>query len=254
MAAQGNHDAPTIAPQGFGPNAIEDIALTAGAAIGALDQIVGEEEKWAGAWRQRLARTAAAVTTTQAGRVEDEAALRDAVLLTRLGDDVGPAGSLLLAWRQLAARPAGKLLTAKYLAAAPKAFGYSHDDEVISDLAHELGQLVASEGIIAPLLGASAIVQRHGFVPMVESWLADVLLAQRLVWTHAVPLLGTEMIVGKSAARSRRSMVAARVMDIELGSEQAKRLLAAQARAALRAPDLFRRPRAPRRKVVGNRS
>jgi hypothetical protein len=80
---------------------VEDIAITAGAAICALDAVVRRQERWAGVWRQRLALAAAAATARQVGRVEDEAALRDAVLLTRPGDDVGPAGSLLLAWRRL---------------------------------------------------------------------------------------------------------------------------------------------------------
>lgn len=71
---------------------IEDVALVAGAAIGALDAMVRRQERWAGAWRQRLAISAAAATAKQAGRVEEEAALRDAVLLTRPGDNVGPAG------------------------------------------------------------------------------------------------------------------------------------------------------------------
>ena len=65
---------------------VGDIALAAGAAIGALDAVVRRDEKWAGAWRQRLALAAAAVTAKQAGRVEDESALRDAVLLARPGD------------------------------------------------------------------------------------------------------------------------------------------------------------------------
>ena len=68
---------------------VEELALTAGATIGALDAVVRRQERWAGAWRQRLALSAAAVTTRQAGRVEDENALRDAVLLTRPGDEAG---------------------------------------------------------------------------------------------------------------------------------------------------------------------
>ncbi|WP_352972073.1 DUF1403 family protein [Mesorhizobium sp. M0954] len=58
--------------------------------------------KMAGASRQRLA-LAPAATARQAGRTEDEAALRDALVITRRGDDVGPAGRMLLAWRKLAA-------------------------------------------------------------------------------------------------------------------------------------------------------
>ncbi|WP_353642727.1 DUF1403 family protein [Mesorhizobium sp. WSM2239] len=78
--------------QGPAGQHVEDIALVAGTAIGALDAVVRRQERWAGAWRQRLAFSAAAVTAKQAGRVEDEAALRDAVLLRRPGDDVGPTG------------------------------------------------------------------------------------------------------------------------------------------------------------------
>lgn len=74
-------DAQTVAGQD-----LEDVAIAAGAAIGALDAVVRRDEKWAGAWRQRLALAAAAVTAKQAGRVEDEAALRDAVLLARPND------------------------------------------------------------------------------------------------------------------------------------------------------------------------
>ncbi len=72
-------DAQSLAAQGAGPGALEEVALVAGAAITALDAVVRQEEKWAGAWRQRLALTAAALAARQAGRVEAEAALRDAV-------------------------------------------------------------------------------------------------------------------------------------------------------------------------------
>lgn len=78
-------------------NKFEDVSLAAGAAIGALDAVVRRQERWAGAWRQRLALSAAVATAKQAGRVEDESALRDAVLLTGPGDNVGPAGRFLLA-------------------------------------------------------------------------------------------------------------------------------------------------------------
>ncbi|MER9125796.1 DUF1403 family protein [Mesorhizobium sp. M0959] len=50
-------------------------------------------------------------TAKQARGVEDEAALRDVLLLTRPEDEVGPAGRMLLAGRELAAHPAEDLLT-----------------------------------------------------------------------------------------------------------------------------------------------
>ena len=228
-------DAQSLAAQG-----IEDVAVAAGAAIGALDAVVRRQERWAGAWRQRLALAAAAATANQAGRVEDEAALRDAVLLTRPGEflSVGPAGLLLLAWRRLAARPAEELLTEKNLAAVLEEFGYAPDDEVVSDLADDLRQLAAGAGMVATLFGAFVTAERHGFGRAVGAWLADLLLARRLGWAHAVPLLGAEVALGSSPGRSRRPSTAIVAVSAEDEAGRAKGLLAAQARAALRAIDL----------------
>ena len=55
--------------QGLATQSFEDVALAAGAALSVLDAVVRQEEKWAGAWRQRLALAAAAVTVRQVGRV-----------------------------------------------------------------------------------------------------------------------------------------------------------------------------------------
>lgn len=218
---------------------VEDVAIAAGAALGMLDALVRRQERWAGAWRQRLALSAAAVTAKQAGRIEDESALRDAVMLTRPGDflSVGPAGLLLLAWRRLAARPRDELLTEKNLTAVLEEFGYAPDDEAVSDLADDLRQLADGAGILATLTGAFMAAERHGFGRAVGAWLADALLAQRLGWTHAVPLLGGEAALGTSA-RPRRSAASSVATGIETDPERAKGLLAAQARAALRAIDL----------------
>jgi hypothetical protein len=231
-------DAQPVAGKGVGLNALEDVALVAGAAIGALDQIVRREEKWAGAWRQRLALAAAAVTTRQAGRVEDEAALRDAVLLTRPGDDVGPAGRLLLAWRRLAARPAEDLLTEKNLGAVLEAFGYAPDDETVGDLAEELRKCSAGIGTVATFAGVFTITQRYGFGRALGVWFADALLAQRLGWANAMPLLGTDIASSMRSDRSRGAATLNSTLGIEEETELAKTLLASQARAALRAIDL----------------
>jgi hypothetical protein len=230
-------DAQSLGSQGLGPNALEDIAIAAGAVIGALDAVVRRKQRWAGAWRQRLALAAAAVTARQAGRVEDEAALRDAVLLTRPGDDVGPAGRMLLAWRRLAARPAEELLTEASIAGVLDAFGLARNVETAADLADELRQLAATEGAVGVLVGAFAAIERRGLPRTVGCWLADAMLAQRLGWTHAVALLGGEAAGANGSGRLRRpSDVAA--TSIEAIPERAKILLAAQARAALRAVDL----------------
>jgi hypothetical protein len=218
---------------------VEEVALAAGATIGALDAMVRRQERWAGAWRQRLALSAAAATAKQAGRVEDESALRDAVLLTRPGDflSVGPAGSMLLAWRRLAGTPAEKLLTGASIGAVLDDLGLRRDDEVVSDLADDLRQISAGIGTVGVLTGAFAAAERYGFARAFGCWLADALLAQRLGWAHAVPLLGAEAALGASA-RPRRSASGSVATSIEVDSERAKSLLAAQARCALRAIDL----------------
>ena len=216
---------------------VEDIAIAAGAAIGALDAVVRRQERWAGAWRQRLALSAAAATAKQAGRVEDEAALRDAVLLTRPGDNVGPAGHLLFAWRRLAARPVEELLTGVSIGAVLDDLGLARNDEGVSDLTDDLRQLATSDGTVRMMTGAIAIAERHGFARALGVWLADALLAQRMGWVHAVPLLGAEAAFGTSA-RPRRSAASSVATGTETDPERAKSLLAAQARAALRAIDL----------------
>ncbi|MES0192781.1 DUF1403 family protein [Mesorhizobium sp. LSJC264A00] len=178
--------------QACAPKGLENAAIVAGAALGALDAVVRRHEKWAGAWRQRLALSAAAMTAKQAGRVEDESALRDAVLLTRPGDNVGPAGRFLLAWRRLAGTPAEKLLTAASIARVLENLGHVRDDKAVSDLADELRQLAVSAGTVGMLTGAFMAAKRHSFGRTVGAWLADALLAQRLGWTQAMPLMGAE--------------------------------------------------------------
>ena len=224
--------------QGLVSKDVADVALVGGASIGALDAMVRRQERWAGAWRQRLALSASAVTARQAGRIEGENALRDAVLLTKPGDDVGPGGRMLLAWRRLAIRPSEDLPTGKNLRAVLGEFGYAPDDAAVGGLADELRQLGAGVGMVGMLTGAFAAAERYGFGRAAGAWLADALVAQRLGWTHAVPLLGAEVIAGLGAPRPRRSGTGIAAASIEDEGVRAKSLLAAQARAALRAVDL----------------
>ncbi|MGX5806198.1 DUF1403 family protein [Bradyrhizobium sp. Arg314] len=221
-----------------GPQLVEDAVFAAAAALTALDAVVRRQQRWAGVWRQRLALAAAAATARQAGRVEDEAALRDAVLLSRPGDNVGPAGRMLLAWRKLAARPAAKLLTERSLTELLNDLGLALDDEALGDLADGLRRFAAASGTVGMLTGAVVATERHGVGRIAGSWLADALLAQQLGWAHAVPLLGTEPAWGASAARRGRPATVVAATGLEAESDRAKNLLAAHARAALRAIDL----------------
>ncbi|MER8608508.1 DUF1403 family protein, partial [Mesorhizobium sp. M1233] len=166
--------------RGLAGKEVEDVALAAGAAIGALDAVVRRQERWAGVWRQPLALAAAAVTARKAGRVEDEAALRDAVLFARPGDilsgstTLGPAGLLLVAWRRLAGRPAEDLLTKKTLTAVLEQLGFfARDDAAVSDLADALRRLATTEGAVGMLTGACAAVEGHGLPRAMGPWRAE---------------------------------------------------------------------------------
>ncbi|MER9863043.1 DUF1403 family protein [Mesorhizobium sp. M0185] len=220
--------------------ALEDIEFMAGAAIALLDAVVRRQEKWAGVWRQRLALSAAAMVAKRSGRAEDGVALRDAVTLTRPGDDVGPAGRLLLAWRKLAARPAESLLSDQAVVAAAERFGFSSDD-VIGEIAAAARDLSANDG---PAVAASArmLDTVAGLLPEAErslgAWLADVVLARKLNWPVAVPLLGVQLFVTRSAAEREKSGRQQR-SGPALGEEWRKQqCLAGLARAAIQAIDL----------------
>jgi hypothetical protein len=83
-----------------------DVAFVAGSALTKLDNLVRSEPPWAGCWRARQALSCAAAAVKWTGRSEDEAAIRDAVLLAAPGDDPGPAGRVFLTFQKLAARSA----------------------------------------------------------------------------------------------------------------------------------------------------
>jgi hypothetical protein len=84
-----------------------EAAFMAGATLNSLDMLVRSDPAWAGAWRQRLALKCAVAAVRLAGRIEDEAALRDVWTLRPSGTDpsaVGPAGGILSAWRRLGSK------------------------------------------------------------------------------------------------------------------------------------------------------
>jgi hypothetical protein len=79
--------------------------FVAGVVLLALDRIIRSDPDWLGVLRARQALRAAAASVRLLRHREDEAALRDAHHLTRLGDDPGPAGRIYRLWRDFSARP-----------------------------------------------------------------------------------------------------------------------------------------------------
>src|SRR5271170_7161426 len=191
------------------PETEAEAAFLAGAALARLDAIVRENPPWAGAWRQRLALQAAAASVARAGRSEDEAALRDALHLGRPGADPGPAGRRLLAWRALTAGSAGQWRSA--LARAAELL------QIPSDEALQAAIAAAEACVASPRPAPFAAARAHerarraltaaagragaGESELLAAWLADSVLAQKLNWPFALPLLAAPLF----AAAGRRA-------------------------------------------------
>jgi len=219
------------------PATLEDAALAAGAALGALDTVIRRSECWSGVWRQRLALAAAAVTARQSGRVEDEAGLRDAVLLARSGDDVGPGGHMLLAWRSLASVRARTLLSGDTLAGVIEGFGLADANAMADDLAGRIQGATVGGNPVTGAIAAFELIEdshRRAKVRDIAPWVADAVLANGFGWPHAVPLICAELADGKGSLLLRSQH---RETSTE-GEARRLRLLAGYARAALRAVDL----------------
>jgi hypothetical protein len=160
----------------------EAAAFRSGALLAHLAVVAAAADLPAALWRDRLALAAAVAAARAAGRPEGPGALRDALHLTRAGDDPGPAGRILRQWSRAAARPVsaahlGRVLEevapdriAPWLEAARlDAAGPTPVDRA----AGVIGAVLADH----PRAGTAALI------------LADAALARGLGWTHMLPLL-----------------------------------------------------------------
>ncbi|SDR63991.1 Protein of unknown function [Rhizobiales bacterium GAS113] len=179
-----------------------DAAFLAGAGLGALDGIVRSDAPWAGAWRQRLAlMCAAAASARMAGRREDEASLRDAWYLRRPDQDPGPAGRILGAWRRLA-RASGVF---ELVVEAAMAFGLPNEGALervtIQGLANS-----DRPALVAAAEAATLVMAGRPEREILGLFIADAVLAQRLRWPVAVPLLAGQILhpALKSGPNGRR--------------------------------------------------
>lgn len=168
---------PTAAPGGD----LAAACFDAGAALALLGQAVTGEATHLGLWLDRLALRASAAILKLAGRREDEAAIRDAALLTRPGDDPGPAGRAFALWRRLVAR-------------TPSLTGTADLQQVLglSSPAGIPDPALVSPDRPAPLAAAGAAItlhRHHPRQPGLALAVADLVLARSLDWPRTVPLL-----------------------------------------------------------------
>jgi hypothetical protein len=142
---------------------------------------------FAGVWRRRLALKAAAASARIARRGEDEAMLRDAFLLRHGGDDPGPAGRMLVAWRSL---DRSAPLAGDAVFHVAETLQLKVDDALRAAIA-EVQQLAASAQA-APFAAAQAarvVVAQRPDAEILALWLADAVLAVRLKWPLPLPLI-----------------------------------------------------------------
>ncbi|TNB46244.1 DUF1403 family protein [Martelella lutilitoris] len=196
VATPANTVMPTAAMPGWarprGPDLTEaDAAFSAGIALKSLDDLVRSEPAWAGCWRARQALKCASSAIRLTGRNEDEAGLRDAVLLTAAGDDPGPAGKVFLAYKRLATRKPG--FSKKQVEELADLIGIAFDDDLAA--IPELTETALQSGRAVPFVVAdlvTAILAARSDAEPLAWAMADMMIATQLKWDRPVPLLMAE--------------------------------------------------------------
>ncbi|MBL4929445.1 DUF1403 family protein [Tabrizicola sp. KVB23] len=219
----------------------EDVAFLSGAALAHLHLVAQSEELPHALWRDRLALRAAELCVGLSGRRETAAQLRDALHLTRPGDDPGPAGGILRQWSRAVARPISVAQLGK----------------VLEGVSPELIALCLEAKGVTPIARAAAVMEIVlSDAPRAETTaliLADAALAQATGSEHLVPLLSLAMKPRDLARRGEdlrlachRAVVAGVGEAIRLAADlakQARRFRTVtprlRARGADQAVDLF---------------
>lgn len=220
---------------------LDAAAFRAGAALAHLAGVMSAADLPQALWRDRLALAAAEACVVHAGRPERAGALRDALHLTKAGDDPGPAGRVFRQWSRAVARPVSVAHLGRALDGVP--------GEQIALCLDATGPTPVDRAahVVEAMLAERPRDEVAGLI------LADAVLARSLGWTHAVPLLAIPLkprdlrLRGSDLSLACHRAVALGVRQAlqqagEL-SRSAARLRAAspklRAKGAARAVDLF---------------
>ncbi|OYU17026.1 MAG: hypothetical protein CFE34_17900, partial [Rhodobacteraceae bacterium PARR1] len=156
---------------------LEVAAFRSGAALAHLGLILGNGDVPLALWRERLALMAAEGCVGLAGRREGAGALRDALHLTKEGDDPGPAGRVLGQWSRAVARP----------------ISVGTMGRALDGVTPERIALCLDATGPTPVDGAAQVINSvladHPRGETAALILGDAVLAGGLGWTHVVPLL-----------------------------------------------------------------
>lgn len=168
-----------------------DAAFAAGAALAWIDPLVRDAAPVGQLWRKRLAIRGALSVIALEGRRESEAELRDHWVLRARGDDPGPAGRTLGAYRFLGEARASR--ASEWSERLPALF----DLAAIPALDAALSEAARHPGTTSPVdagAKAAAAVLRLG--PSFRSlglWIGDAALARALGWERPLPLLAEHL-------------------------------------------------------------
>lgn len=163
------------------PETREMAAFRSGAALAHLTLATAADPVPQALWRDRLALAAAEVSARIAGRREGAAALRDALHLTRAGDDPGPAGHILRQWSRAVSRP----LSVAHLGRALE--GVAPERIALSLDATGPTPVDRAALVIEAVLTDNPRAETPGLI------LADAVLSLALGRDHLLPLLGLVM-------------------------------------------------------------
>lgn len=183
---------------------LADPLFAAGAGLAALDRVMRDAPSWSGVWMQRLQLQAAATACQHLGRPESEQSLRDLWQLRTDGGAVGPAGGVLNAYQDLGRSEA---LRDDVVARVAAAFGCPEREGRALP-----SRLIAAIREAAPLqamaIAATGAMEETGATgrpaELLALWAADAVLARKLGWARAVPLLSGELIKRGAAPRRPR--------------------------------------------------
>ena len=199
----------------------EAAAFRAGAALAHLRLVAAARGLPLALWRDRLALAAAEACAGLTGRREGARALRDAVHLTRPGDQPGPAGVILRQWSRAAGRPISVAGLGWALEGVP---------------AERIGLCLDAAGA-TPVDRAAAVIEAVlADAPRAETAaliLADAVLSRATGQDHLLPLISLG-VTPRDLARRGADLRLACNRAVAAGARQAVPLAAELARAAAR--------------------
>ncbi|WP_417765077.1 DUF1403 family protein [Seohaeicola nanhaiensis] len=196
-------------------------AFRAGATLAHLGTVGAAKDLPLALWRDQLALRAAEACVGFSGRREGQGALRDAVHMTRAGDDPGPAGRVLRQWSLAVARP----ITVGHLAKAleglsPERIGMCLD-------ATGGTPVERAANVLEAVLEGNPRAETEALI------LADAVLAVSMRQTHILPLLALALKPRDLRLRGEKLRLACH-RAVVLGAGQAVPLAAELVRAAAR--------------------